>query len=238
MSRQEWPAKSGETGPDFRHAESWIFDLDNTLYPLDPARLKIAEERICLFVQQHFGLAREPAWTLQKRYLDQYGSTLAGLVKHDGVDADAYHDFVNDIESFALARDAALEAALAKLPGRRLVFTNNCGRFARNVLERLGVSALFEADDIVDAKAMNFVPKPQAVAYRTLVDRGIDPARAALFDDSARNLLAAHALGMTTVWINNGFAHARHGALHDATSTAHIHHEATDLAPFLNTIRI
>jgi putative hydrolase of the HAD superfamily len=225
-----------ETGPDFRHVDAWLFDLDNTLYPMDATAQSVIEERICLFVQRHFDLPRHPAFALQKQYLSDYGSTLAGLVKHDGVDADAYHDFVNDIDELDLKPDPALRNSLARLKGRRLVFTNNCGRFARAVLERVGIDGLF--DDIVDARATNFIPKPQAAAYQALIRRGVVAGRAVLFDDSARNLLQAHALGMTTVWFNNGFGHARHGALHDATSTAHIHYETSELAPFLNSIRI
>ncbi len=227
---------AAETAPDFRHVESWLFDLDNTLYPMDAAGHAVIEERICIFVQRHFGLPREPAFKIQKQYLFDYGSTLAGLVKHDGVDADAYHDFVNDIDALSLKPDQALRESLARLPGRRLVFTNNCGRFAQSVLERVGIDGLF--DDIVDARATGFVPKPQAEAYETLIRRGVVARRAAFFDDSARNLLQAHALGMTTVWFNNGFGHAKHGALHDATSTVHIHYETDDLAPFLASIRI
>jgi putative hydrolase of the HAD superfamily len=222
--------------PDFRHVDAWLFDLDNTLYEMDAAAHAVIEERICIFVQRHFDLPREPAFKIQKQYLFDYGSTLAGLVKHDGVDADAYHDFVNDLDALRLKPDPALRESLTRLPGRRLVFTNNCGRFARTVLERVGIDGLF--DDIVDARTTDFVPKPQAGAYETLLRRGVVAKRAALFDDSARNLLQAHALGMTTVWFNNGFGHAKHGALHDATSRAHIHYETAELAPFLNSIRI
>ena len=141
--------------------ESWIFDLDHTLYTMDAAQqARRWRSASAVFVQRHFGIAREPAWDIQKRYLREHGSTLGGLVRHHGVDADAYHDFVNDIDALALSHDAPLRAGLARLPGRRLVFTNNCGRFAADVLKRLGVDDLF--GDIVDARAMNFVPKPAA----------------------------------------------------------------------------
>src|SRR5215467_6307358 len=110
---------------DFRHIAAWIFDLDHTLYTLDAEKQKAMEERICVFVQRHFQLPREPAWELQKRYLRDHGSTLAGLVKHHDVDADAYHDFVNDIEAMQLAEDIPLRLALQRLPGRRFIFTNN-----------------------------------------------------------------------------------------------------------------
>ena len=217
-----------------RHVESWIFDLDHTLYVMDAARHSIVEERICQFVQRHFGIAREPAWEIQKRYLREQGSTLGGLVRHHGVDADVYHDFVNDIDELNLSRDPHLHAGLARLPGRRIVFTNNCGRFAAKVLERIGVHDLF--GDIVDARATNFVPKPLPPAYDALIARtGIVPRHAALFDDSARNLVPARQLGMTTIWFNNGHGQS-YWTIDDAER--HIDHQTGELASFLHSIRI
>ena len=223
-----------QSGPDFRHVEWWIFDLDHTLYTLDAVQQAAMEERICRFVQRHFGLAREPAWALQKRYLREHGSTLGGLVAHHGIDADAYHDFVNDLDALGLSHTAPLRAGLARLPGRRIVFTNNCGRFAANVLDRLGIGELFT--DIVDARAMNFVPKPLPAAYEALLERcAIVAQRAALFDDSARNLVPARALGMTTVWFNNGQGQS-HWTIADAER--HIDYETDDLVSFLHGIRV
>src|ERR1700749_2659059 len=94
-----------DLGPDFRHVNAWVFDLDHTLYTLDATQHRAMEERICVFVQKHFGLARDPAWEIQKRYLREYGSTIAGLVRHDGVDPDIYHDEVNDLASLSLKPD-------------------------------------------------------------------------------------------------------------------------------------
>jgi putative hydrolase of the HAD superfamily len=220
--------------PDLRHVDSWIFDLDHTLYVMDASNHSRVEESICLFVQRHFDIPREPAWEIQKRYLRDFGSTLGGLVANHGVDADAYHDFVNDIEALELSPNPALRAGLARLPGKRFVFTNNCGRFASNVLERLAIGDLF--DDIVDARAMNFVPKPRPAAYSALIERcGVTAERSALFDDSARNLVPARALGMTTIWFNNGQGQS-HWKIEDAER--HIDHETGDLVSFLHSIRI
>jgi putative hydrolase of the HAD superfamily len=222
------------TGPDFRHVDSWIFDLDHTLYVMDAADHRLVEERICLFVQKYFDIARDPAWDMQKRYLREYGSTLGGLVVNHGVDGDAYHDFVNDIDALALKPDRALRAGLSRLPGRRFVFTNNCGRFAQTVLERIGIEDLFSG--IVDARAMNFIPKPRPGAYRALLERcAVTPSRSALFDDSARNLVPARALGMTTIWFNNGRGQS-HWTIDDAEF--HIDHQTSDLVAFLHSIRV
>ncbi len=215
--------------PDFRHVTTWIFDLDHTLYRMDPVTLREVEERICCFVQQHLGLPRDEAFAIQKKYLREYGITLAGMMKHHGVDPDVYHAEINDIEALKLSPSAELERALARLPGERFVFTNNCGTFAREVLTRLGVGYLFA--DVLDIRALGYVPKPDASAYDALVHRtGCTPRTTALFDDRACNLPPAHALGMTTVWLNHGTA--------TAEERSSIDYDADDLARFLESVRI
>lgn len=222
-----------DVSPDFRHVETWVFDLDHTLYTFDETQHAEMEERICRYVQRHYGLARDPAWEIQKTFLKDYGSTLAGLLATEHIDPDEYHDAINDIEALDLQPDPALRAGLERLPGRRLVFTNNCGRYAHAVLTRLGVDHLFA--DIVDAKAMNFVPKPQPSAYETLLARGkFDPKGAALFDDSPRNLVPARALGMTTVWFNDGSGQSYWRI---ERPELHIDHQTDHLAGFLQAIR-
>jgi putative hydrolase of the HAD superfamily len=219
---------------DFRHVAAWIFDLDHTLYTLDAEKQKVMEERICVFVQRHFSISREPAWEMQKRYLREHGSTLAGLQKHHSVDVDAYHDFVNDIDAMELAENIPLRLALERLPGRRFLFTNNCGRHGKRVLEILGVADLF--DGIVDAAVLGDAPKPAPSAYATLVaETGATPAQSVLFDDSVRNLVPAHALGMTTVWFNNGGGQS-HWRVDRQAET--IDYETDDLVRFLQEIRI
>jgi putative hydrolase of the HAD superfamily len=222
-------ASSPGQAPDFRHVRTWIFDLDHTLYRMNPVTMREVEERIRRFVQRHLGLPRDEAFAIQKKYMREYGITLAGMMKHHGVDPDAYHAEINDIEALDLSPNVPLRCALARLPGECFVFTNNCGTFAREVLARLDVGDLFA--DVLDIRALGYVPKPGAGAYQALVRRtGCDPKQTALFDDRACNLPPARALGMTTVWLNQGSA--------TAEERASIDHETDDLARFLQSIRI
>lgn len=214
--------------PDFRHVEAWVFDLDHTLYRIDSAAAKEVEDRICGFVQRFLGLPRDEAYRVQKNYLREYGITLAGLMKHHGVDPDVYHAEINDIDALALGPDHALRNALECLPGQRIVFTNNCGNFAREVLSRLSLDDLFH--EIVDIRALGYVPKPGQGAYERLMSRLLcAPEHAALFDDRACNLVPARALGMTTVWLSHG------------TKTPEDEHsiqfESANLGAFLRTVR-
>jgi putative hydrolase of the HAD superfamily len=172
------------------------------------------------------------AWRIQKGYFHGHGTTLAGLMAEHDVDPHAFLAYVHDIEMDALEHDAPLVAAIAKLPGRKLVFTNGDKPYALKVLDRLGLGDSFEA--VYDIHAMALIPKPQASAYTGLCQTlGVEPTRAVFVEDMARNLKPAKAIGMTTVWIDNGSEQAPTGADADRS---YIDHVIGDLAPWLEEI--
>lgn len=185
------------------HIDTWIFDLDNTLYPASCNLFAQIDDHMGRFIMELLGVDAVEARAVQKGFFHAHGMTLRGLMTEHGVDP---HDFlakVHDIDLSVVEHDAALVAALGALPGRRLVFTNADLPYAERVLARLGLEDAFEA--IHDVHAMDYQPKPAAAAYARLCDRhGIDPNRALFFEDMARNLAPAKAIGMTTVWIDNG----------------------------------
>ena len=182
---------------------TWIFDLDNTLYPARANLFARIDARITAYVARRLDIGHDEALRIQKHYFHTHGTTLTGLMADHGVDA---HDFlanVHDVEMDVLANDAPLAAAIARLPGRKLVFTNGDKPYALKVLDRLGLGASFEA--VHDIHAMDLVPKPAPSAYAGLCAAfGLEPTACAFFEDMARNLAPAKAIGMTTVWIDNG----------------------------------
>lgn len=220
-------------GPDFRHVRHWLFDLDNTLYRADCGVFAQIESRMTDYVARFTGLAREEARALQKTLYRAHGTTLSGLMKLHGADPDDYLAYVHAIDLSALTPDPAMRAALARLPGRRIIFTNGCRHHAARILERIGVTDLF--DEVWDIRTLAFVPKPDASAYRAVIAAaGFELRAAAMFDDIAHNLTAARALGMTTVWLNTGTDFSSGG-----TSPAEPpHHETRDLPAFLQSLRI
>ncbi len=230
-------ARQTDSGPDFRHVRNWIFDLDNTLYAAHSGIFPQIERRMGEYVSRLLRLEAAEARAVQKSLYRNHGTTLNGLVKEHGIDPETFLDYVHDIDLTSLLPDPALTEGLARLPGRRLVFTNGCRHHAERVLERLGLTSLF--DGIWDIRACGFVPKPEASAYaRVVADAGIAPREAAMFEDMARNLVAAHALGMITVWLNTGAAWSKDGPEFPVESRAAIDHETTDLTGFLHSIRI
>ncbi len=228
---------TNDTAPDFRHIGTWIFDLDNTLYPASSNLFAQIEERMNVFLMRELKLEEAEAKALRRKYYGAYGSTLSGLVAHHTIDPEAFLSYVHDIDLSALRPDPALAQAIARLPGKRYVFTNGCRNHATRVLEKTGLTGLM--DGIWDIRSMEFKPKPQPEAYaRIVAETGIDPATAVLFEDMAVNLAPAYALGMTTVWLANGSAWSDQGPEAPREASGHIHHTIDDLGDFLQTIRL
>lgn len=216
--------------PSFAHIRDWIFDLDNCLYPASTGLFSLIDERMGAYIQRLLDCDAAEAKRVQKAHFHQHGTTLAGLMKEHAVDPD---DFLGDVHAIPLDRvqyDSRLAKALARLPGRRFIFTNGDAPYARRVLEAIGVHAEF--DDLHDIHASGYRPKPDPHGYEVMCRRfGIDPATALLADDMVQNLAPAKALGMATVWVDNGSERGNHGYDH-----AIVDHRITDVGEWLESI--
>jgi len=222
--------------PDFRHVKSWIFDLDNTLYCADSGIFAQIEARMTDYVMAFLKLPREAAYARQKELYRQYGTTLNGLMREHGASPEDYLRYVHDIDLASLQPDGGLVGALEKLPGRRFVFTNGCRDHAGRILERLGMSGLF--DEVWDIRTMGFQPKPQIEAYHCVVAAaGVACEQAAMFDDLPANLVPARALGMTTIWLKTSAPYGKHGPMMEI-APGDIDHQTDNLSQFLQSIRI
>lgn len=226
------PASGTPSGidPAWRHIDAWVFDLDNTLYPAKADLFGLIDVKMGEFIQGLLGCDPVEARATQKRFFMEHGTTLSGLMSHYGTDPHQFLDFVHDISLDRLEVDAALNARIAALPGRKLIFTNGDSTYAGRVLDRLGLAGTFEL--IHDIHACQYIPKPDPSGYAALCDtHGLDPTRSAFFEDMARNLKPAKAIGMTTVWVNNGSEAGNVGAHPDF-----IDHETEHLSPLLAQI--
>lgn len=217
--------------PALTHIDCWIFDLDNTLYPPSADLFGRIDVRMGQYIQRLLGCGPDEARRVQKAYFIDHGTTLSGLMTHHGIDPNDFLEFVHDIELDSVSEDKRLVEAVAALPGRKLIFTNGDARYASRVLARLGLSKSFEA--IHDIHACAYRPKPHAESYVDMIDRlSITPSTALFVEDMARNLKPAKALGMTTVWVNNGSERGGHDAHPDF-----IDYEIDDVGGWLVEIR-
>lgn len=185
-----------ENDPD----TTWVFDLDNTLYPEECDLFALIDLKMGEFISNLFQVDRVEARRIQKDYFVRYGTTLQGLIRQHNVDPDEFLNFVHDIDLDRVKKCDRLIGHLDKLEGKKYVFTNGDVPYATRVLDRLGVSS--HMDGIFDIAQSSYVPKPDPAPYSTFIDAfGIDPGRAIMFEDMARNLVPASNLGMTTVWV-------------------------------------
>jgi putative hydrolase of the HAD superfamily len=213
---------------DLSHVDTWIFDLDNTLYPAECGLLSLVNDRMTAFVVRETGLDWDGARALQHRYHHEHGATLSGLMAFHGVDPTAFLDEVHDISLDRLTPDPALDQALARLPGRRLVFTNGSARHAERVLEALGIAHRF--DEVFHIEAADYIPKPRPECFDAMVRaHGVQPRGSAFFEDLARNLEPAARIGMTTVLVGPAAATAE---------ADYVHWRAPELVPFLTSALI
>ena len=217
--------------------DTWVFDLDNTLYPRHSNLFAQIDVRIRDYVGRLLELDGEAADAMQKTYYRRYGTTLRGLMMEHDISPDDFLEYVHDIDHSPIAPNPRLAGAIAQLPGKRFIFTNGSRPHAEKVAARLGVTDHFE--DIFDIVWADLMPKPARETYeRFLAETGVSPASAAMFEDLSRNLAVPQALGMTTVLVVPGgtrpiFTEEWELEGHDAD---HIHYVTDDLTGFLDDV--
>ena len=216
----------------FLRVETWVFDLDNTLYAPTVRLFDQIEARMTAYVSRSLGVDAAEATRLRGQYWRLHGTTLAGLMAEHGLDPDPYRAEVHDIDLGHVLPDAGLLAAITALPGRKVVYTNGSREHARRVTAALGLSTAFDALYGFEDAGYRAKPRPDAFA-RVFARDGLDPAAAAMFEDDPRNLEVPHGLGMRTVLVAPDAPGAAGTA---APDPAHVHHRTSDLADFLGRL--
>jgi len=208
---------------DLAHVETWVFDMDNTLYPPELRLFDQVSARITGFVMRELRLERAEADALRARYFRDYGTTLAGLMAVHGLDPDPYLAEVHAIDLSGVAPDARLAGAIAALPGRKVIYTNGSRAHGLNIAQALGLASCFAA--FYGVEDAEYVVKPHRPAFEAVFARdGLDPRRAAMVEDDQRNLRVPAEMGMRAIWRPVSADEAR---------APHVHHVAPDLADFL-----
>ena len=211
------------------NADVWVFDLDNTLYPRNCNLFAQIDVKMKAFISELLNVDLEEAHRIQKQYFRTHGTTLRGLMENHGLAPKEFLDYVHNIDVSPVPPNPALNDVLHRIDGRKVIFTNGSVTHAENVLGRLGITHHF--DGIFDIIAADYVPKPERSAYEAFVRKhNVDPTRAVMLEDIARNLEPAHAMGMTTVWVRSDHDHSAMGANGD-----HVNHAIDDLVEWLES---
>jgi putative hydrolase of the HAD superfamily len=221
----------------FGHVETWVFDLDNTLYPHHVNLWQQVDERIRNYIADFLKISHDEAFRKQKDYYKRYGTSMRGMMTEHGMKPDDFLDYVHKIDHSPLEPNPALGAAIERLPGRKLILTNGTRTHADAVMRRLDIHTHFE--DVFDIIAADLEPKPLPQTYNKFLKlHGVDPAKAAMFEDLSRNLEVPHTLGMTTVLVvPEGSREVFREAWElEGRDAAHVDHVTDDLTGFLGGV--
>ncbi len=220
--------------------EVWVFDLDNTLYPAECDLFAEIDQRMTDFVARFLRLDRKTARAMQKKYYAEHGTTLNGLMTMHGMEPEAFLAHVHEIDLSPLPKSEALVQAITALPGKKYVYSNGSRRHADRVIDYMGLSDLFDGQFAIEDSA--YTPKPAQSSYDAFCKRfAIDPNQAVFFEDLARNLAPAHAMGFATVLVQSekDWSHepaAARPAGYGDDQPGHIDYVTGNLTQFLHSL--
>ncbi len=208
----------------FQTISTWVFDLDNTLYPPDVRLFDQIEKLMVNFITREIGISESAAHILRDDYWRRHGTTLAGLMAEHDVNPEAFLIEVHALDLSVVPPAPDLRAAIAALPGRKIIYTNGSRAHGEKVSAARGLAGIFDA--VYGVEDANYIPKPAAAAFARVFDTdGFDPASAAMFEDDPRNLAVPFDLGMQTVLVG------------PPRPAPHIHHATNDLTGFLRALQ-
>lgn len=207
----------------FSHVTTWVFDLDNTLYPPSDALFDQIDVLMTKYVMETLNVDHPSADRLRAKYWADYGTTLAGLMEVHKLDPVPFMNAVHDIDLSHIKVDHGLRASLEKLNGRKIVYTNGSQDHAVRVTKARGLDGVFDA--LYGVEHAGYQPKPRRIAFeRVFALDGVEPTKAALFEDDVRNLEVPHDMGLKTVLVGPREDHP------------FIHYQTDDLSDFLSRL--
>ena len=214
--------------------DTWIFDLDNTLYSADSGIFQQVHKLMGNFIVEHLNVNINEAKNIQRKYYKKHGTTLRGLMDNHRIDPDSFLEEVHKLDYSIISPNLKLAKDLENLNGKKFIFTNANKKHADIILDKLQIANLFEG--IFDIKMANYIPKPEIQTYEKMIETyNINPNKTIMFDDIAKNLVPASKIGCTTVWIDIG-----HENFSDdiASSKKYLDHQTKDLSNWLSNINM
>ena len=214
--------------------DTWVFDLDNTLYSADSGIFQQVHKLMGKFIVEHLNVNINEAKNIQRKYYKKHGTTLRGLMDHHGIDPDSFLEEVHKLDYSIVSPNLKLAKNLENLNGKKFIFTNANKKHADIILNKLQITDLFEG--IFDIKMANYIPKPEIESYEKLIETySINPNKTIMFDDIAKNLVPASKKGFTTVWIDVGHENFSDDV---ASSKKYLDHQTKDLSNWLSNFNM
>ena len=211
---------------------TWIFDLDNTLYSADSGIFQQVHKLMGEFISKNLKINIEEAKKLQSKYYKQHGTTLRGMMDNHGTDPDYFLDEVHKLDYSIVGSNKILNEELNKLKGRKIIYTNANKQHVLDVLEKINLTNFF--DEIYDIKMADYIPKPEISPYEKIIDLfDIEANKSAMFDDIAKNLVPAKKVGFTPVWVDAGYENFSDDI---AASKEYLDFQTRDLSLFLKDV--
>ena len=211
---------------------TWIFDLDNTLYSADSGIFQQVHKLMGEFIARNLNMELSEAKKLQSKYYKQHGTTLRGMMDNHGVDPDYFLEEVHRLDYSIVGPNEKLNNELKSLKGRKIIYTNANKQHVVDVLQKINLSNFF--DEVFDIKMANYIPKPEIKPYQQIIDLfNIDSKSSAMFDDIAKNLVPAKKVGFTPVWVDAGYENFSDDI---KASKEYLDYQTRDLSLFLKDI--
>ena len=194
----------------------WLIDMDDTLYSASANMFNQIDTSMTDYIHRHMGLSKEEANELRMRYWLRYGVTYYGLWKFHGVDPHTFLTQTHQVDTSNVSTTGDTRAALSRLPGKKILFTNAPDCFADKILHQLDLLNHFDAQyRAEDMKVFGqWRPKPSVQMLRKILTiYKVKPQDVCLIDDSLKNLRVAKSIGFQPVlckgWHHHGLKAAR-----------------------------
>ena len=217
---------------DLNKIDSWVFDLDNTLYSAETGIFDQVDKLMGEYIVKYLNVDISEAKIIQKKYFKEHGTTLKGLMDNYNIIPEHFLDEVHKLDYSIIKPNLELKKALNKIKSEKIIFTNANRSHVNAILDRLEINGAF--DGIFDITDANYIPKPEMISYENLIKKfNIDKNKTIMFDDIAKNLVPASKIGFKTVWIDTGKENYSDDI---ANSRKYLDYETTDLPLWLNSI--
>ena len=178
-----------------------LIDLDNTVYRESSNIFSQIDKKMKEFISYTLKISQKEAYTLQKKYFLENGTTLRGLMLYHNIEPENFLSYVHDINLTSINIDIVLKNEIKKYKGRKIIFTNGTLEHASRVLKRIDIFE--EMDNIFDIKDAEYIPKPQVITYKKVVNKyKLIPHNTIMIDDIKANLITAKKLGMSTILVS------------------------------------